>query len=315
MKTILTNDDVRNIIDSIFNEKGERIILIDEEEKEVEISEYLNVHFYAWKNRLISKDEGVSDFDSWVDSLNYSMDESYALVELNDCEVTPSIDIDNATLTGRITFLIQSNKIQNLDYYVLKLRNKYLGAPQDITNAYGDKLKAYINLGILLYDSEPAQTALGECVIASINFSISYLTEALTYNVTPVYLSLDGETFMQLPYTRGTFQNIVTSTATPRYQRPDLTGFVASAISNVATFAYYDFNKDLTLALNDLFWRMSAIQVDGESSVGAVNIPVWLKVESNGHSYLFKYMIDSMEKTISNSDFIISSITLKGWGK
>ena len=313
MKIILTNDDVRNIVDTIFNEKDEKIILIDGEEREVYISEYLNIHFYSWKNRLAEKE---NPFDAWVDSLNYSIDESYALVELVDCETTPSVDIDNATLSGRISFLVQADKVKNLDYYVFKLRNKYLGNPQDIKSAEGETLKAYINLGILLYDDEPAQTALGECVIATLNFSISYLTEALTYNVTPVSLSLDGQNFMLLPYTKGTFQNIFTSTNVPRQLRPDLTGFVASAASNIVTFSYYDFNKELTNVLNDLFWKISAISIDGvDTTVGVLNIPIWIKVQSNGHEYLYKYMIDSMEKTISNSDFVISSITLKGYGK
>ena len=49
------------------------------------------------------------------------MNEAYALVEITDEEVTVSQDIDSSTKTGNITFLIQTDKVKNLDYYVSKL--------------------------------------------------------------------------------------------------------------------------------------------------------------------------------------------------
>lgn len=33
------------------------------------------------------------------------------------------------------------------------------------------------------------------------------------------------------------------------------------------------------------------------------------------HSYVFKDMIDNIQKVITNSDFNVSSLTLKGWGR
>ena len=87
-------------------------------------------------------------------------------------------------------------------------------------------------------------------------------------------------------------------------------------MSNVKTLTFYDFNKELSMKFNDLFWRCSCYRYDGViSSQQNVNIPVYIKITSNGHTYVFKDMIDQMEKTITNNDFNISSITLKGWGK
>jgi hypothetical protein len=356
MRTIFTIEDIKDIVEQIFNgnlkeyklSKGaipyenpnsEKVLLIDEDDgtsQEVDIAEYLNIKFYNWKERLVSKEnDGVdsnpslSVFETWVQSLNFSMNEAYALVEKIDEEVTASQDIDSATITGKVTFLIQTDKIKNLDYYVTKIRNTFLGVPQDIQNSYGDKIKSFIMIGALSYDQEPFTMQLGECVIVSLNFRLSYLADALTYSDTEISISLDGDDtydengvvqgttkYLKMPITRATFQNLFGTNAVPTSARPDLTGFVANSISNAKTLTFFDFNKDLTMRFNDLFWRCSAIRVDGVlKAVEDVNIPVYIKIKSNNHSYIYKDVIENMEKSLTNNDFNISSISLKGWGK
>lgn len=339
MRTLFTSYDIKEIIKKIFKDNSEKIMLIDEDagtETQKELVDYLNIKFYSWKNRIVEKSEHsltdepvVTAYDDWVQSLNLSMGESYALVELVDEEVTASQDIDSATKIGRITFIIQADKITNLDYYMAKIRNTYLGNPQEIQNSFGDIVKAYITLGTLLYDEEPDTVQLGECIIASCNFRISYLTDALSYNDTQIEISLDGDDtydengeivgetkYLTMPLTKMTWQNIFTSKPLPTAERPDLTGFVATSLSNVKTLTFYDFNKELSMKFNDLFWRCACYRYDGVLSTKRdVNIPVYIRIKSNSHTYVFKDMIDNMEKTITNNDFNISSITLKGWGK
>lgn len=358
MRTIFTNDDMRNIIDRIFNgnlwshklkaqpynnPNSEPLLLIDNdtgEKKEVDIAEYLNIKFYTWKNRLVEKGEGLdenplSPLETWVSSLNFSMNEAYALIEIEDDEVVASQDIDSGSKIAKISFIVQTNKIKNLDYYVSKLRNIYLGNPQTIQNSYGDDIKAYIMLGSLLYDQEPITMQLGECVVVSCGFRLNYLNDALTYGDTKVEISLDGDDiynsdgevvdeqgfptatkYMEMPILKQTWRNIFASTPVPTAQRPDLTGFLATSLSTVKTLSFYDFNKELTMRFNDLFWRCGCYRYDGVfEEKKDINIPIFLKITSNGHSYVYKDMIDSMEKVLTNNDFNIASITLKGWGK
>lgn len=356
MRTVFTSQDIKNIIRKIFNgnlaqykasngkiayenPNSEKIVLIDEDDgtrTEKDLAQYLDIRFYSWKNRLIEKGDQslvdepqLSTYETWVQSLNFSMKESYGLVELIDEEVTASQDIDSATKIGRITFLVQTDKISNLDYYVLKIRNAYLGNPQDIQNEYGDIIKAYIMIGTLVYDEEPTTIQLGECVQVSCNFRISYLTNALSYNDTEISISLDGDDtydndgniigeskYLTMPLTKLTWQNIFTSSPLPTTNRPDLTGYVATALSCVKTLTFFDFNKELTLKFNDLMWRYGCYRINGKiSSVKDVNIPVFIRIKSNGNTYVFKDMIDNMQKVITNNDFNISSVTLKGWGK
>ena len=352
MRTNFSTEDVKNIFEEIFNgnlraykaSKGaityenpntEKISLKDEIDgtsQITDLAEYLDVHYYCWKHRLDEKGR-VETFDSWVQSLNFSMNEAYALVECLDEEATPSQDIDNATIIGRITFLVQANKVANLDYYVKKVRNLYLGVPQDIQNAFGDMIKAYIMIGALNYDQEPVMTQLGEMLVVTSNFRISYLTDALSWTDTKVEISLNGDDtydengevvgetkYMEMPITKDTRQVIFTSNALPTQVRPDLTGFVASSLSTATTYTYYDINKDLTNALNDLFYSLGAIRIDGvPTTIRDVNIPVFIRltVKINGEDkvYVYKDMIDNMQKVRTNSEFNISSITTKGWGK
>lgn len=363
MRTIFTLTDIKNIIDEIFNgnlqasrasrgkikyenPNSEKVILIDEESgerREADLAEYLNIEFYKWKNRLVevnrndidNDDRRLTVLEDWVQSLKFSMNKSYALVEETDSEVTASQDIDSATILGRISFLVQADKVSNLDYYVRKIRNAYLGNPQDIQNSHGDIIKAYILLGDLTYEQEPFMTQLGETVVVTSNFRISYLANAQTYNDTQIQISLDGDDlydgdgnivdqdgnptetkYLTMPITKATWQNIFTTTPISTQNRPDLTGFLSQAMSTSKTLAFFDFNKPLSMKFNDLFWRCGCVRYDGKlEAVKDVNIPVYFRIINNGHSYVFHDVIDNMQKVLTNNDFNISSITTKGWGK
>lgn len=342
MRTNFTSEDIKNIVDTIFNgnlwaskasngsvaysnPNSEPINLINEDDgtsETADLAEYLNIHFYNWKQRLVEKDDNEQPYsvlEDWVQSLNFSMNESYALVEKTDEEVTASQDIDSATITSKVTFLIQTNKVKNLDYYITKIRNAYLGVPQEIQNSYGEKLKAFIMVGALIYDEEPFETQLGECIIASINIKLTYLNNAFTYSDTEFSISLDGDDdskYLTLPITKVTFQNVFTSTPLTMSARPDLTGFIASSATTAITLTFYDFDKELTNRFNELFWSSTAYKIDNTLTTARdVNIPVFVKVVSNGKTYVFKDIIENMQKVFTNNDFTISSITLKGYGK
>lgn len=355
MRTNFTLEDIKNIMNTIFNGNlwvskssngkieyknpySEKILLIDEENgtrTEKDLAEYLNIRFYNWKQRLIEKvkdDQELppfSVFEDWVQSLNFSMNEAYALVERVDEEVTASQDIDSATYIGKITFLIQTDKVSNLDYYVTKIRNTFLGVPQEIQNSYGEIVKAFIMIGALSYDEEPFTMQLGECIIVSLNFRISYLNNALTYSDSKIEISLDGDDtydeygkvvgkskYLEMPITKATFQNIFNTNPVPTSARPDQTGFLSSSLSTAKTISFFDFNKELSMKFNDLFWSCSAHKINGKDApVRKVNIPVYFRITSNGNFYVYKDVIDNMQKNLTNNDFNISSITVKGWGK
>lgn len=356
-KTNITVEDMKKIVNDVFNgnldsyrlsggiidyknDNSEEITIKNLDYGTVEtkdLAQYLNVEFYSWRNRLVSSAGGsFVGYEEWLESLNVSMDKSYGLVEfVNDVQTISSPDIDFAVKAGKITFLIQSSKIKNLEYYISKLRGKYLGVPEKYLNANGDMLTMFLMFGVLTLEEAPAMTNLGECIVASCGFKITYISEAATYSDTKFEISLDGDDlysesgeivdengsatttkYLTMPITKITQKVFTTSDSVPTASRPDITGFVAKSTSCTKTISFYDFNNVLAKRFNELFWGMCAVRKDGKVlPTQDVNIPVYIRVTSDGHTYVYKDMINSMEKVVSNNDFNISSITLNGWGK
>ena len=326
MKTILTNEDVKNIVEKAFEENSEKIVLVQEdsnERKEVELADFLNVKFYAWKERLSSIDDfgniespQTSYLDAWIKSLNISLNEAYALVEIDREDNVTSKDIDSATISGKITFLIQDDKIEHLDYYMKKIKNAYLGNPQKITNKWQEDLTAYFVFGNLLTDEEPVTTFNGECIIATSNFRIVYMNKAETYSDTKIYLSLDNSYYEEVPLIKYTWQVIFTNNPVPQANRPDITGVITSGVSLVKTFTYYNFNTRFFRELDYKFWKFGAKTIDGANQdVMDINVPIYVKVKNNDKTFEYVDIIDNMEKSYSNNDFTICSMSLKSNGR
>lgn len=362
MKTILSNEDVKNIFENIFNgnlkqniasggaipyanPNSENIIFTDEagnQTSTADLAQYLNVEFYAWKKRLIHEpnafgafNEEYGYFEEWVQSLNFSLNKAYALVEITDKDIVASPDIDSAEIVGRVSFLVQSNKIKNLDYYVNKLQCAYAGHPQEIQNSYGDDLTAFIVFGALDYEQEPIQTPLGECVVVFFDFRISYIQKARTYSDMEILLSFTGDDivnsngevvdingnttatkYKKIALTNASFVAQFINTALPTATRPDLTGAIASGVSNSITLTFYDFDSEAVNEFNALFWAMGAYKIDNVATTRReVNVPMYVKVKTAGQEFIYKCLIDNMQKALVNNDFNVCSISLKTWGK
>lgn len=329
-KTNLSTADVKDIIAQAFNgnlaaykasngeipynnENSEIISLKDEYSEvttEVDLAEYLDIHFYAWKNR-------VDEFDSWLTSLNNVGVSTYALVELTDSDILPSPDIDSALLTGQMTVLVPTDKVASLDYYVAKIRNIYAGNPFEITNRYGLKVKAFLNIGIALYDESPEMEQVGECVVVRINFSVQYLTNALTYSDIKFELSLNGTVFYALNYTQLEWANTFVTSSVPRFARPDRAAFIPTTLGQVKSISFFDFDEKLTTELNKKFFGFCATKTGTDiadltpTEAQNVRIPIIVRVFVGGVYYQYDDFISDMAKTIQNGAFAVTTLTLK----
>lgn len=174
-KTVLTTNDLKNIIENIYAVPVPLTLSDGEGERETNSVDELDIGFYAWR-------EFVDNEDSWSGTFANTLPRTIALVELTNCTVLPSPDIDSASITGRIEFLIDPAKAAILDYTTMSRRNELMGVPQHIQSNNGELLKAYINLGICLYEEEPQETPFGERLKVVVNFTIGYMTEAKGYN-------------------------------------------------------------------------------------------------------------------------------------
>ena len=326
MRNIFSNEDMKNFLEDLFknNSYNETIEDINTGvQKEVNIVNYLNIDFYSWWKQdqtMIEKlmDEGGDIREAWKSSLQYSMNKSYALVEQLDEESIVSEDIDGATIKGRITFMINANKVANLESYTRYLKSLFLGTPITINTSIGDKIRGYLTLGILLTEQEIEMTQVGKVMQVSLNYKFSYMKFAETYNDVRFQISLDNVNFYDLVISKYSVQNIVTTQAVPTANRPDLTGELGQAISKTITLTYFDFNSEICELLSNVFFEMGAIQIDDvDTNVQNVNIPIWVKLtrKNKNKNYLYKMMLKDNSKIFNNNEFTIATLTLRGWGK
>lgn len=349
MRTNFTLEDVKRLVETIYNgnmaksrasggtipyenENSEVIALFDEYHRplgEKDLAEYLNLHFYTWRNRVVDSGAGkTAPFDAWVESLNGSMNDAYALVEITNTTAVASQDIDSAQITGRVTIVIQANKVANLDYYATKIHNKYLGIPQEIENSFGDKLTAYLNMGIILYDGEPETMQLGECVTVSFNFTINYITAAYSYADTDISFAIGEDPdelvdpeyeYEKLPLTKASIVSSMTYSAVPYMLRPDNSGVINTAQSGTWTLMFVDFKQKLIQRLDEFCWKCCAIKYsedDGATwndiSVMELNIPIYAKVKiPDSPVYKYAFIITEARKELVNGDFTICTLTLR----
>lgn len=348
MRTNLTTEDIKNIVDIAYNgfegdnPNDEDIILVEEDgtQKQMSLANYLGINFYAYKERVEGTyARGYQNYDydalpqgiaDWISSINTSFDKAYALVERLDEDVTASQDIDAGMLLGQITFLVQTNKVKNFEYYHNKVKNHFLGNPQVITNAFGNNIHAYILLGTPKYDEAPVTIQIGECVVITCPFKINYLGNAMTYNDYKFSMSLTGDDtyneqgeivgdtkFLTVPITQASIGAIFSENALTTYDKPEMTGFVNASLSQAKVLSFYDFNVELVTQINEIFWGHPAYRINGilQTTQKEINIPVFFKVEHGGKSYVYKDVITSIQKQFTNSDFVVTNFTIKGFGK
>ena len=327
MRAFFSNEDMANLLIDVYKKNTIDVDLVDEVTQTKTASDmvsYLNVNFYKWWDHVQTameedRDLGRGIRESWKNSIKYSTDKSYALIEQLDEETILAQDISGATILGRITFLINANKVSNLEFYLRYLKNKLTGNPIKTTAFDGTEVVGYLTLGILLYDQEPAQYQNDECIVATLNWKFNYLQIAKTYSDIKLELSLNGNldaSYKEMPMIKYTWQNIFTKDAVPTAVRPDLAGMLVKSISLDTTISYYDWDNSITEELNELFWDLNAVEIDGVAQpTRSVNIPVYLRITIGTKKRVYKCVITNMQKVLANNEFNISSITLNGWGK
>ena len=326
MTTTFLNRDAKEILKNMFEENDYNINIqnIDLGKMEtMSAKDFLNIDFYTWRNRIVDIEEKNQQvpFGNWVESLNKSLNQSYCLVEIinETCQVSP--DIDNGVIDCKATFVINSNKINQLEDFLAQLRGIYKGNVQTIKNAYGKSLKAYIYVGALLPVEEPMETQLGETIICECGFSISYLLDAITYTDETLQISLDGDNYEEIILSKDTDQLIYQGQANSKANRPDVSGQIQTSATRVKTITFYCFKTPIMSQLLDMFHNAGASEVwdnNQQQYVSAqrtaLNVPIYLKIESGtGESkkgYIYDYCITQMEKVRENCDFTIISITL-----
>lgn len=324
IKSVFTTQDVKDIIDSAFKEHTEQVtIKSGDVEQQVDLQEYLNIQFYTFSQNLgiyHNQEKRNEEFENWRSSLNMALNKSYAVVETTSEDSTISPDIDFVEKSGQITFIVQERKINQLDYYIQRLRSIYLGQPQKIKNNFGETLNLYLLIGTLQYDEEPSNTSYGKTIVCSVGFKVTYLTNALTYSDYDISLSFDNREYYHLPFNELSLQIIFANDSLPRYNKSDLAGVRNKTASFVASVSFYDFLKPIFQEINKRFMSFACNKLNGQDLPAQdINEIVYLKIKvnkgdesDNTDEYLFLCTYDSIQKKIENASYSSMSLTLKG---
>ena len=76
----------------LLKNHSENILLTEEAEdgetQVVDLYEYMSMTLYAWKNRLVEVNGEYSEYGAWTESIDFSINQTYGLVETESEEVT-----------------------------------------------------------------------------------------------------------------------------------------------------------------------------------------------------------------------------------
>ncbi len=333
MKRQYTNYELKELVKSIFEDENNDFSITAEDENEEitsapSIVDYLNIEFYSYKKDLRTGDYlDVYDTDSinnWVKSLNVSMNKGFASVELTNNTPMTAYDLDGGTVNGKVSIIIQTDRVANLDFYITWLRNKYVGQFEDIISN-GTTYTSHIVIGVLDV-SEVYQCALGQCITATFDISISYLEKADTYQDENIEFSFDNTTYYSVPISRLTKSIVFTGKTETRQNTPTTAGTVNSSVSSVYDLTYWLLNsntfiKDLDYDMEKeacySYQRTTPSVEDpyAHTEGGVANFIIWVRTKKkNGsgveYTFTYKTIITSYTKQYVNNDMTVVSLKL-----
>lgn len=324
MKTNFTSYELMNILKGLFSSDNDFALTITDSQGEGtqtnSILDYLNIDFYTFKKELKDLDilEDIDNQNKWLVSLNDSMNKAYGLVEVNSNEPISSYGFDGGSVEGRVSFIIQADKVPNLEFYVSYLRNKYIGILEDLIKD-NVNYTIHISIGDFNYDTEPFQSVLGQCVIVSFNITIAYMEKCYSYQDEIIEFSFDENgTYYTLPFSKGDENLIYTGRSMVMQNRADKVGNINSSITTNMDFVFWLISSNEFInKLQDLAYQTTAYKIDNEeqTSVNNINTPIYVKRTYNGKTYIHKMVLLLFSKAYVNNDFTIGTIKLALYGR
>lgn len=315
MKTILTNYDIKNIMENMFNSLTDTINIVDEDnnviKQNVTISSYLEPKFYEYREDLKRVDL-ENDAYNYLTALAQTQEATFGLCEIVGTTVTTSQDIDSGSIEANITFLTNANKIAVLENAIALLRQYYAGNKQTIVNSYSKNIDCYINLNTFTYDTEPTISALGEIITATLNISISYLSSASTYNDETYKIGYSEGSLYDIPYSKMSFVNSYSGTTHILQALPNLSGNINSSNTLSITLTLWLFNDNTFLSLlNHNEMVNGAYKVNNVlNTIKPLNEPIYLEITKGNNTYLYRLNKTMFKKEYTNADYTICTLQL-----
>ena len=330
MKRQYTDYELKELIKSLFTDNDFSITTTDSQNNITQVNsivDYLNIEFYTQKKDLRDSNYfnpfDIDSINQYVRSLGQSLKKAFGLVEITNNTPMTALDLDGGNLVGKVSIVIQTDRVANLDFYITYLRNKYVGVFEDIVS----QDKTYTSHIVIsgLDKTEVYECALGQCITATFEISIAYLEKAETYQDDTFTISLDNTNFYSIPISRKTKSLIFTGKTQTRQDNPTQSGLVNASASVALDLTYWliesnDFFNELDLLMEKASCEHYTIN-SGVTPIrnNEVNIPVYAKttrvIVDTTYTFYHKYTITSYVKQYVNNDMTIVNLKLGTYAK
>ena len=330
MKRQYTDYELKELIKTLFNDNDFSITTTDSQNNITQVDSivnYLNIEFYTQKKDLRDANYfnpfDIDSINQYARSLGISLKKAFGLVEITNNTPMTALDLDGGNLVGKVSVVIQTDRVANLDFYITYLRNKYVGAFEDIVS----QDKTYTSHIVIsgLDKTEVYECALGQCITATFEISIAYLEKAETYQDDTFTISLDNTNFYSIPVSRKTKSLIFTGKTQTRQDNPTQSGLVNASASVALDLTYWliESNQFFT-ELDFLMEKVSSEHYTINSGVtpirnDEINIPVYAKttriIVDTTYTFYHKYTITSYVKQYVNNDMTIVNLKLGTYAK
>lgn len=221
MKIKITADKVLQIIKGILESNDATVTDAPNTWEGKTINEVLNVEYYTFKHRPMATDDIIaqrlSEITSGSVNTLLAVDRSFCLCSLNNVERMYSKDIDMVTVSARLEYWLQTNKIQLLEDLIEDCNKELSGVRINVD--FGEiKRQAVVIFGNPNVTDIETGTGIGEAAVIAVDVTILLYPKAVSYQdytVTFTYFDEEEKTSEPIHLANISFSSTMTPKVLP----------------------------------------------------------------------------------------------------
>ena len=317
MGILFTNDMARDLVEKLFKDSDNDIILHNGDEvKSSTLLTELNPLFYTYQKDELAKGfygSNEEEQENYIETIAQSLEQTKCLIELTKNEPLAVQDFIGGNVSLVCTFFLPTNKIAVLDALVSKARSRCSGYIQNGEITVDDKNLSIIEaLGTLEIQDYSFTSPLGISSICTLTIDIGYMEYCSFYGENYIELSLDNKTWYKVPLIKFDIAMSYTTQANTTQNNPKAIGDISTSASISMNLTYYEFGGNEMfekLRLRCLAVCATEYSNNYEDSIDLQNV-VYVRYNHDGGEYTYKMVVRSYATSGTNADFMQASLSL-----
>lgn len=317
MGILFTNDMARDLVEKLFKDSDNDIILHNGDEvKSSTLLTELNPLFYTYQKDELAKGfygSNEEEQENYIETIAQSLEQTKCLIELTKNEPLAVQDFIGGNVSLVCTFFLPTNKIAVLDALVSKARSRCSGYIQNGEITVDDKNLSIIEaLGALEIQDYSFTSPLGISSICTLTIDIGYMEYCSFYGENYIELSLDSKTWYKVPLIKFDIAMSYTTQANTTQNNPKAIGDISTSASISMNLTYYEFGGNEMfekLRLRCLAVCATEYSNNYEDSIDLQNV-VYVRYNHDGGEYTYKMVVRSYATSGTNADFMQASLSL-----